>query len=220
MKAREKAAAAKKPPLPPPRALPEPELFTHVNDMDIGETKAALDNLTYFEEQLLSPVQPVVRIFTLYSTGLTELRGHVANWVQGGPEFVRAIPLRAGDAKILLVRRFPKEPGRKQRVPFVVSRSRLEAALHELTQPEEDGGHRAFQKNRLTRHGVPVERKNLEAYGEDEEPQDLQVHVAEQKGDVLMDLELFTKWLNVDAQQMQLNGQVKVSLMTHLREQA
>ncbi len=103
----------------------EPELFTAVNDMSIGEAFAALDALTYFEEQLLSPIQPVVRIFTLYGTGLTEMRGHVANWVQGGPQLVRDIPLKAKDAKILLVRRFPKDPARKQRVPFVVSARRL-----------------------------------------------------------------------------------------------
>jgi len=50
--------------------------------MSIGPTFPAIDALTYFEEQLVAPIQPVVRIFTLYSTGLTELRGHVANWHQ------------------------------------------------------------------------------------------------------------------------------------------
>ena len=48
-------------------------------------------------------------------------------------EKARAIPLRAKDSKILLVRRFPKNPNRKQRVPFVVSRRRLERALDQLT---------------------------------------------------------------------------------------
>ena len=47
--------------------------------MTFCPTHPALDNLTYSEEQLLSPIQPVVRIFTLHGTGLTEARGHVAN---------------------------------------------------------------------------------------------------------------------------------------------
>ena len=77
--------------------------------MSIGRTFSALDALTFFEEELLSPIQPVVRIFTLYQTGQAELRGHVANWAQAGPQWVREIPAKAGDSKILLVRRFPKD---------------------------------------------------------------------------------------------------------------
>ena len=45
--------------------------LTSLNHMTFGPTHKALDELTYFEEQLLSPIQPVVRIFTLYGTGLT-----------------------------------------------------------------------------------------------------------------------------------------------------
>ena len=74
-----------------------PERLTAENNVAFGPTNAALDNLTFFEEQLVSPVQPVVRVFTLHGTGLTECRGHVANWVQSGPEFVRDIPLKAKD---------------------------------------------------------------------------------------------------------------------------
>ena len=36
--------------------------------MTFGPTFSALDDLTYFEEQLLCPIQPVVRIFTLLGT--------------------------------------------------------------------------------------------------------------------------------------------------------
>ena len=52
---------------------PEPWFFSSLNDMSIGDTNEALDALTYFEEQLLSPIQPVVRSFTLYSTGRTSM---------------------------------------------------------------------------------------------------------------------------------------------------
>ena len=163
--------------------------------MTFGPTYKVLDDLTYFEEQLLSPIQPVVRIFTLHGTGLTEARGHVANWVQNGPEYVRAIPLKAGDAKILLVRRFPKDPNRKQRVPFVVSRQRLEAALNQLTRPEAEGGHRAFQENRLVRNGrVPIAQENLEEYKEGEEPEGLQVTVVEQHETCCLDEALLGRW--------------------------
>ena len=51
---------------------PEPWFFSSLNDMSIGDTNEAFDALTYFEEQLLSPIQPVVRSFTLYSTGLID----------------------------------------------------------------------------------------------------------------------------------------------------
>ena len=53
--------------------------YTAENDMTFGRTHPALDNLTYFEEQLLSPIQPVVRIFTLHGMGLAERRDHVAH---------------------------------------------------------------------------------------------------------------------------------------------
>ena len=56
--------------------------LTRHNDMTFGPTHAALDDLTYFEEQLFSPIQPVVRTFTLYGTGLTE-GDHVAH-LEGG----------------------------------------------------------------------------------------------------------------------------------------
>ena len=85
-------------------------LLSAENEMTFGPTCAALDNLTYFEEQLLSPIQPVVRIFTLYGTGLTEARGHVANWVQNGPEYVRNIPLKAGTRRSSSCGASPRTP--------------------------------------------------------------------------------------------------------------
>ena len=120
----------------------------------------------------------------------------MANWVQNGPEMVRAIPLKAGDAKVLLVRRFPKDPNRMQRVPFVVSRRRLEAGLNELTKPEAEGGHKAFQKNRLVVNGlVPIQRENLADYEEGVEPK-MDIHVVDQ-GAAFLD-EAFFEPLPVD----------------------
>ena len=55
--------------------------------MDIGDTYEELDALTFFEEEILAPVQPMVRVYTLYGTGLTEMRGHVASWMQSGPQY-------------------------------------------------------------------------------------------------------------------------------------
>ena len=113
----------------------------------------------------------------------------MANWVQGGPEWVRDIPLKAKDAKILLVRRFPKDANRKQRVPFLVSAKRLIAGLRFLLE-----NHKAFQENGLTAEGVRVSMENLDEYSfEPEEPGDLDIHVVEQRQDLLMDQELFTK---------------------------
>ena len=62
--------------------------------------------------------------FTLHATGQCELRGHVGNLFQNGPQYVRNIPAAIGDMKILLIRRCPKDPNRKQRIPFLVSRRR------------------------------------------------------------------------------------------------
>ena len=62
-----------------------PRLFCAANDMDIGDTFPELDALTFFEEEILAPIQPMVRVYTLYATGMTELRGHVINVAQGGP---------------------------------------------------------------------------------------------------------------------------------------
>ena len=87
-----------------------------------GSPTAETDALTFFEEELLSPIQHIVRIFTLHATGQCELRGHVGNLFQNGPQYVRQIPALVGDTKMLLVRRCPKDPARKQRVPFLDGR--------------------------------------------------------------------------------------------------
>ncbi len=69
----------------------------HANYADPGETLPETDALTFFEEELLSPIQHLVRIFTLYGTGQCELRGHVGNLFQNGPQFVRDIHRRYED---------------------------------------------------------------------------------------------------------------------------
>ena len=82
----------------------------------------------------MCPVQAMVRVYTLYKTGQTELRGHVSNTVQDGPRFVREIPLRARDVNVLLVRRAPRAKDRKQRVPFIADPAKLAAGLKCLEQ--------------------------------------------------------------------------------------
>ena len=86
-----------------------PVRFTAENLADPGESLAETDALTFFEEELLSPIQHIVRIFTLHATGQCELRGHVGNLFQNGPQYVRQIPALVGDMKMLLVRRCPKD---------------------------------------------------------------------------------------------------------------
>ena len=99
----------------------QPFRLTAENFADPGDTLPETDALTFFEEELLSPIQHIVRIFTLHATGQCELRGHVGNLFQNGPQYVRQIPAVVGDMKMLLIRRCPKDPNRKQRVPFLVS---------------------------------------------------------------------------------------------------
>ena len=180
--------------------------------MNLGPTFPAIDALTYFEEQLVAPIQPVVRIFTLYSTGLTELRGHVANWHQGGPQWVRDLPVKVGDAGILLIRRFPKDPQRKQRLPFIVSRRRLEAALKQLCKPVDEGGHRAYQKNSWPEGGIRVSEANLAEYDDEgAEPAGLQVITVDQREGLVISAELFAAWLD-EQLNLHLNNVVRACL--------
>ena len=158
--------------------------------MDIGNTSPELDAFSFFEEEILAPIQPMVRVYTLYATGLTELRGHVINVAQGGPQFVREIPARARDLNILLIRRFPRDPNRKQRVPFLASPRRLEAALDRLEGKLGGKAHLGF-----TQHVIPVNRANLAEYVEGQEPQGLQLQVVEQRQAIRFDRGLFSKWL-------------------------
>ena len=108
----------------------------------------------------------MVRIFTLYSTGQCELRGHVGNLFQNGPQFVRDIPAAVGDMKMLLIRRCPKDPHRKQRVPFPVSALRMRRGVDRVFKPVEEGGSVAMRPGGLTAEGYLgfVKRENLEQY--------------------------------------------------------
>ena len=164
----------------------EPLRFTAANYADPGVTLPETDALTFFEEEILSPIQHIVRIFTLHATGQCELRGHVGNLFQNGPQYVRNIPAAIGDMKMLLVRRCPKDPNRKQRVPFLVSRRRLERALNRICRSLEEGGSVALQPGALTPGGYVdlVRPENLQQYAdseEGEEPDGLQVQVVEQE---------------------------------------
>ena len=69
----------------------EPFRLTAANYAYPGETLPETDALTFFEEEILSPIQHIVRIFTLYGTGQCELRGHVGNLFQNGPQYVRQL---------------------------------------------------------------------------------------------------------------------------------
>ena len=87
---------------------------------------------------------------------------------------------------MLLVRRCPKDPARKQQVPFLASRRRLERALDRIARPVEEGGSLALQPGALTVAGYVdfVRRENLQQFADTEagaEPSGLQVTVAEQQ---------------------------------------
>ena len=110
---------------------------------------------------------------------------------------MRDLPVKVGDAGILLIRRFPKDPQRKQRLPFIVSRRRLEAALGQLCKPVEEGGHRAYQKDAWPNGGVRVSQANLAEYDDEgAEPAGLQVITVDQREGLLRGAELFAAWLD------------------------
>ena len=181
--------------------LSEPLRFTANNFADPGEALPETDALTFFEEEILSPIQHIVRIFTLHATGQCELRGHVGNLFQNGPQYVRNIPAAIGDMKMLLVRRCPKDPNRKQRIPFLVSRRRLERALDRICRPLSEGGSVALQPGALTPGGYVdfVKRDNLEQFADNEqgeEPRGLQVQVVEQTPWDRVERKLFAMWVS------------------------
>ena len=179
----------------------QPFRLTAENFADPGDTLPETDALTFFEEELLSPIQHIVRIFTLHATGQCELRGHVGNLFQNGPQYVRQIPAVVGDMKMLLIRRCPKDPNRKQRVPFLVSRVRLEKALDRLCRPASAGGCLALQPGALTVEGYAelVNYDNLQQFSASdagEEPEGLQVAVVEQQPWEYVEYKLFAMWVS------------------------
>ena len=92
--------------------------------------------------------------------------------------------------QMLLIRRCAKDPTRKQRVPFLVSRRRLERALDRICRRLDHGGSLAFQPGGLMPGGyVDLVKHDISAticwstltHAEGAEPEGLQVHVVEQQ---------------------------------------
>ena len=192
----------------------EPLRFTAANYADPGETLLETDALTFFEEEILSPIQHIVRIFTLHATGQCELRGHVGNLFQNGPQYVRSIPAAIGDMKMLLIRRCPKDPNRKQRIPFLVSRRRLERALHRVCRPLSEGGSLALQAGALTPGGYVdlVKPENLLQFSDTEvgeEPEGLEVQVVEQTPWERVERKLFVMWMSCNLE-LQMAAEVRL----------
>ena len=109
--------------------------------------------------------------------------------------FPHVEPQNKNDVSMFL---FDKDPTRKQRLPFLVSRDRLEAALDQLSKPAAEGGHEAFQYDRLVQNGlVPINRANLEEYSKSEcEPPGLDVVELDQRSGWTIDTTLLDKWLS------------------------
>ena len=100
----------------------------------------------FFEEGILASVQPMVRVYALYATGLTELREHVINVAQSEPPFVPGIPARELYLNILLVLRSPRGLNRRQRVPFLTSSRCLQAALNRSERKLRSSAHLGFRQ--------------------------------------------------------------------------
>ena len=128
---------------------------------------------------------------------------------------MRNIPAAIGDMKIMLVRRCPKAPSRKQRVPFLVSRRRLERALGRIYRCLEEGGSVALQPGALTPGGYVelVRPENLQQYAdseEGEEPDGLQVQVVDQAPSERIEKKLFAMWMSTS---LELQMAAKVRLL-------
>ena len=105
----------------------EPLRFTSANYADPGENTARDRCTEFFLKKRFCRQFSTLCVFARYTPqDSVSLRGHVGNLFQNGPQYVRSIPAAIGDMKMLLIRRCPKDPNRKQRIPFLVSRRRLE----------------------------------------------------------------------------------------------
>ena len=102
---------------------------------------------------------------------------------------------------MLLIRRCNKDPHRKQRVPFLVSRLRLERALDRLCRPVDEGGSVALRPGGLTPEGYQgfVKRENLAQYADTEagaEPEGLEVQEVQQQIWKKIEKRLFAMWIS------------------------
>ena len=115
---------------------------------------------------------------------------------------------------MLLIRRCPKDPNRKQRVPFLVSRRRLERALHRICRPLCEGGSLALQPGALTPGGYVelVKPENLLQFADTEEgqePQGLEVQVVEQTPWERVERKLFAMWISCNLK-LQMAAEVRL----------
>ena len=102
---------------------------------------------------------------------------------------------------MLLIRRCNKDPHRKQRVPFLVSRLRLQRALDRLCRPVDEGGSVALRPGGLTPEGYAgfLKRENLQQYSnteEGEEPEGLEVQEVQQQIWTKIEKNLFAMWVS------------------------
>ena len=123
-------------------------------------------------------------------------------------------PAAVGDMKMLLIRRCPKDPNRKQRVPFLVSRRRLQRALDRLCRTLEEDGSLALQPGALTPGGYVdlVKRGNLDQYADTEEarnPMVCKFMSFEQRPWERVERKLFALWMSCSLE-LQMAAQVRL----------
>ena len=116
--------------------------------------------------------------------------------------------------KMLLIRRCPKDPNRKQRIPFLVSRRRLERALERVCRPLSQGGSLALQAGALTPGGYVdlVKPENLLQFSDTEvgeEPEGLEVQVVEQTPWERVERKLFAMWMSCNLE-LQMAAEVRL----------
>eukprot|EP00435_Cladocopium_sp_Y103_P046401 s3767_g13.t1 len=120
----------------------------------------------------------------------------------------------AGDMKMLLIKRCNKDPHRKQQVPFLVSRLRLERALDRLRRPVEAVGSVALRPGSLTPEGYLgfSKRENLQQYSNTKEkgaePEGLEVQEVKQEIWKKIEKNLFAMWIAMRLS-VQLAAQVR-----------
>ena len=115
---------------------------------------------------------------------------------------------------MLLIRRCPKDPNRKQRIPFLVSRRRLERALDRVCRPLSQGGSLALQAGALTPGGYVdlVKYDNLAQFSDTEvgeEPEGLEVQVVEQTPWERVERKLFAMWMSCNLE-LQMAAEVRL----------
>ena len=164
-------------------------MFAENNLQHLGPRHDALSNLTWYESLLVARVHPVVSVITLTATGLLCYAGNVCNYYVKVLEWQRGLPAKLRDSRWFQIKRrkslTASPAGQRQKKPTTANRSRLMAAFAKV---QETMRH-VFAGEQVD----PTELAKFPVEGE-KEMEEQEEH-ADLHGDMPVDEDMFTAWL-------------------------